>query len=82
MHMLNYCDNRDNNQHYRDRRISVIAQPYHHSAIIPWPALIRIKIFSCKYLSITNGQACEIKCCQHLILQVFLPATKTCYTVL
>ena len=27
MHMQNYHDNRDNNQHYRDR-ISVITQPY------------------------------------------------------
>ena len=28
MHTWNYRDNRDNKQNYRDRRISVIAQPY------------------------------------------------------
>ena len=27
MHTWNYRDNRDNKQNYRDRRISVIAQP-------------------------------------------------------
>ena len=28
MHTWNYRDNRDNKQNYRDRRISIIAQPY------------------------------------------------------
>ena len=29
MHTWNYRDNRDNKQHYRDRRISIVAQPYY-----------------------------------------------------
>ena len=29
MHTWNYCDNRDNKQHYHDRRISIVTQPYY-----------------------------------------------------
>ena len=44
--------------------------PSQYDTITPWPALIKMNIFSCECLNIMYGQPCEIKCCNIYLNQV------------